>query len=197
MIEFPDYRRATNAAYDVLQYYDGTFPEIKILTIIKRYPNIKICSYSCAAQKLNVSHSEFTYQYASSEQGFTVADRPNNRYIIYYNDFKDTTTTKFTLAHELGHIILGHTNDNEIADKEANCFARNLLCPIQIIIGFQLETVSDYTNCFHISEPMAVASICNKKSDEYYITKQNYDSIDEKVYCYMVGCTPAELYGYA
>ena len=175
MIEFPDYRRATNAAYDVLQYYDGTFPEIKILTIIKRYPNIKICSYSCAAQKLNVSHSEFTYPY----------------------DFKDTTTTKFTLAHELGHIILGHTNDNEIADKEANCFARNLLCPIQIIIGFQLETVSDYTNCFHISEPMAVASICNKKSDEYYITKQNYDSIDEKVYCYMVGCTPAELYGYA
>lgn len=39
--------------------------------------------------------------------------------------------------------------------------------------------------------------IGGKGSDEYYITARNYNLIDEKIYCYMVGCTPAELYGYA
>lgn len=197
MIEFPDYKRATNAAYDVLQYYDSTFPEIKVFCIIRKFTNIKICPYSNAAKKMKITHNEFTYQYASSEYGFTVADYYSNKFLIYCNDLKDDTTIKFTLAHELGHIVLGHTEDNEITNKEANCFARNLLCPIQIIDGFQLETVSDYIECFHISEPMAKASIGNKKSDEYYITAHNYDLIDEKIYCYMVGCTPEELYGYA
>lgn len=196
MIEL-DYRSATNAAYNVLQYYDGTFPEIKIFCVIKKFSNIRICPYSIVAQRMRVSLKDFTYQYTSSEHGFTVADYRKNRFIIYYNDQKDGKTIKFTLAHELRHIILRHTDDNETANREANCFARNILCPIQIVDNLQLKTISDYIECFRISEPMARAAIGNKGSDEYYITARNYNLIDEKIYCYMVGCTPAELYGYA
>lgn len=197
MIDLPDYERATNAAYNVLKDYDGTFPEIKVFYFISKFSNIRICYYSYAAAKIGITHNDFTYKYASSEHGFTVADYDNNRFLIYYNNLKDRSTIKFTLAHELGHIVLGHKEDNEVANKEANCFARNFICPIPIIDGLSLETVSDYAKCFHISEPMAIACVGNRKSDEYYITKNNYNLIDEKLYCYMVGCTPAQLYGYA
>lgn len=196
MIDYPDYKLATNAAYYVLQDYEGKLPEIDVFYILSKFKNIKLCSYSNAAKKMGVTHNEFTYEYASSEHGFTVADYNNNRYIIYYNDWKDETTIKFTLAHELGHIILQHKKDNQIAKKEADCFARNLIYPIPVSDGLSLKSVSDYAKCFHISEPMAIACIGNRKSDQHYITKNNYDLFDEKVYCYMSGCTPAELFGY-
>lgn len=196
MTDCPDYKRATNAAYNVLQNYDGKFPEIDIFNILKMFNNVRLCSYSRAAEKIGITHNEFAYQYASSEHGFTAAKYSNNRFIIYYNDWKDETTVKFTFAHELGHIILRHTEDNHVSKKEADCFARNLLCPVPVSNGFNLETISDYAKCFRISEPMAAACIGNRKSDEYYITTHNYNLIDEKVYCYMADCTPMELYGY-
>lgn len=81
--------------------------------------------------------------------------------------------------------------------REANCFARNILCPVQIVKECQLSTPQDYMECFDISEPMAKAAIGNFKSDMYYISNALYNNINDKIYCYMTGCTLAELYGYA
>lgn len=196
MIDFPDYKRATNAAYDILQNYNGGFPVIDIFFIISAFKNLKICSYTDAAKKMGMSHNEFTYQYASSEHGFTVANYKNNKFIIYYNNWKDEKTLRFTLMHELGHIRLGHENDDCISDREANCFARNILCPVQIIEEFKLSTPKDYVECFNISEPMAKAAIGNFKSDSYYISNDLYNNVNDKIYRYMTGYTLAELYGY-
>lgn len=194
MIDFPDYERATNAAYNVLQNYNYVFPKIDVNYILSLHPNIKMCSYSKAAKKLGITHNEFTYCYASSEHGFTVLDPKHDRFIIYYNNLKDTKTIRFTLAHELAHITLEHRADNEITNREANCFARNLLCPVQIIKECKLSTPQDYMECFDISEPMAKAAIGNFKSDMYYISKDLYNNVNDKIYCYMTGCTLAELY---
>ncbi len=141
-----------------------------------------MCSYSDAAKRLGVTHNEFAYQFASSEYGFTVADYANDKFIIYYNDWKDEKTIRFTLAHELGHIKLRHSNDNEVANKEANCFARNILCPVQIIKQFGLSTPEEYANCFGISMPMAQASLKNRSSDFYYVSKELYNKINDKIY---------------
>lgn len=197
MTDFPDYERATNAAYNVLQNYNYIFPKIDVYYILDKYKNIKLCTYSKAAKNLEVTHNIFAYDIASSEYGYTVAKCINNKFIIYYNNFKDETTIRFTLMHELAHIILQHTEDNDIANKEANCFARNILCPIQIIDEFKLSTVKDYVECFNISEPMAKAAIGHLKSDSYYISKDLYNRVNDNIYCYMTGCTLAELYGYA
>lgn len=197
MIDFPNYERATNAAYIVLQNYNYVFPKIDVGYILSLHPNIKMCSYSKAAKKMGITHNEFTYYYASSEYGFTVADYNKNRFIIYYNDWKDEKTLRFTIVHELGHITLEHETDNETTNREANCFARNLLCPVQIVKEYQLSTAQDYMKCFDISEPMAKAAIGNFKSDMYYISNDLYNNINDKIYCYMTGCTLVELYGYA
>lgn len=195
MITEPDYEYATNAAYNELSHYNGRFPQIDIYELIFQSGNIILKSYTQAANYLKCSHNEFTYKISQSEYGFTVSNFKTGTHIIYFNNLKDEKTIRFTLAHEYGHIVLGHTVDNKVTDKEANCFARNILCPVQLIEEFKLSTVEDYTECFGISEPMAKASLAHFKSDSYYITRQNYITVNNKIYSYMTGYALAEKYG--
>ncbi|MBQ8074896.1 MAG: ImmA/IrrE family metallo-endopeptidase [Oscillospiraceae bacterium] len=68
----------------------------------------------------------------------------NDAMILYNEKRTPPLRIRFSIAHELGHILLGHhaeedrealsgENDArelyEVQEEEANCFARNLLCP--------------------------------------------------------------------
>lgn len=199
MIE-PDYKRATNAAYELLLEYQSRLPVIDVFSLINLLPKeikVKIYTYTDFSKKIGCTYKEFFYQYASSEHGFTIPKFNENKYIICFNEEKDKKTIRFTIAHEIGHIVLGHRQDNDITNKEANCFARNVLCPVQISDSFGVETEQEYVDCFDISEPMATATIANRNSDRCYITRDNYDKFNDRVYCYFSGYTLAELYGYA
>lgn len=195
MTDFPDYCRATNAAYEILQKYKGDFPCVDVYQLLSSLPNVAIFTYSAMANKLNVSFREFYSNFASSNHGFTIYDTQKNKYLVCYNEFKDNTTVKFTLAHELAHIILKHNEDNERTDKEANCCARNIICPIPIVNNYQLKSVYDYMSCFNISKPMAKAAIDLAENDNYNITRQNYNAVDELAYFNISGYSPYELYG--
>ncbi|MBQ8859491.1 MAG: ImmA/IrrE family metallo-endopeptidase [Clostridia bacterium] len=61
--------------------------------------------------------------------GLTV--RRDGQYVILYNDqVKNERRRAFTLAHEVGHILLSHAGEQpEVEEKEANAFAAALLCP--------------------------------------------------------------------
>ena len=196
MITEPDYEYATNAAYIELSYYNGCFPQIDILELLSEAGDIALKSYSQAARFLKCSHNDFTYKIAQSEYGYSVTDWKRGYHIIYFNNFKDDRTVRFTLAHELGHIRLHHIEDNDISDREANCFARNLLCPIQLVKEFGLSSVKEYEECFNISEPCAKAAFAHSVSDFHYITPKNYQVVGDKIYSYMTGYSLAELYGY-
>ena len=165
MTQRPDYELATNAAYQELKHYEGNFPKIDVFELLHRDKNILLKSYTQAADFLSCSHNEFAYNIAQSEHGFTVTDIDSDKHIIYFNNLKDKKTIRFTLMHELGHIRLHHVTDNSISNREANCFARNILCPIQLVEGFNLTTAKDYAECFGVSLPMAEASLANYQSD--------------------------------
>ena len=50
--------------------------------------------------------------------------------IIFYNDEIESEERKrFTIAHEIGHIVLRHKGYSEINEKEADAFAAQLLLP--------------------------------------------------------------------
>lgn len=199
MIE-PDYKRATNAAYELLLDYHSRLPVIDVFSLVDLLPGkikAKVYTYTEFSEKIGCTYKEFFLQYASSEHGFTIPYFNENKYIICFNEGKDEKAIRFTIAHEIGHIVLGHRQDNDVTNKEANCFARNVLCPVQISDGFGVETEQEYVNCFDISEPMATATIANRKSDKYYITRENYNRFNDHVYCYFSGYTLAELYRYA
>mgnify|MGYP001577598842 CR=1 FL=1 len=78
----------------------------------------------------------------SRVSGFFDADSKT----IYVNINDSLTRQNFTIAHELGHYILGHDtkeygvllrfpelNAKEDVEKEANCFAANLLVPEKML----------------------------------------------------------------
>ena len=45
----------------------------------------------------------------------------------------DATAKRFALAHELGHILLGHRENAAAEEAEADCFAQQLLCPAPVL----------------------------------------------------------------
>ncbi len=196
MINAPDYRKATNAAYEVLTKYNGGYPHINIFAILFMFPKIKVHTYSELAFRLGVSIGELLSKYTESDLGFTVYDKIKGRWLIYYNNTKCETTIRSTLAHELGHIVLLHSEDNDTTNKEANCFARNILCPVPMRDELHLTTLDDYCSAFDISDRMAQVVIDRNSNDSYYITKENYDAVNDNAYCYFTGYTLAELYGY-
>ncbi len=61
--------------------------------------------------------------------------------IIGYNDKKHIHRKRFTVAHEIGHLIMGHTQSNYDFDPEskdpreieANQFAAELIMPIKML----------------------------------------------------------------
>ncbi len=197
MSECSNYYRATNAAYELLKMYDGDYPQIDIWYILFKFrKNISVHKYSEVARRMGISVWEFINDYAESDLGYTVYDPGKRRCIIYYNDMKCETTIRFTLAHELGHILLDHTFDSEAHDREANCFARNVLAPVPVRDGYKLEAVDEICECFNISDRMANVVIDLNSSDHYYITKDNYDIISDRAYINISGMSLAELYGY-
>lgn len=195
MSRIPDYSTATNKAYEILSQVHPFRLETDIYMILSSFSTIVLHTYTDLAQRFNISFEE-VLETVSSEYGFTSRNRRTGKNEIYYNDRKDSSTIKFTLAHELGHIVLGHTKDDDISRKEASCFARNLLCAVPIIDELDIQTVGDLIYVFEVGEPMAQVSLNYFDSDRYYIKKDLYDSIRAQTYAYMSGYSSvAELYG--
>lgn len=196
MNSFPDYNRATNAAYEILREYHGRYPQIDVYELLVSNKNVKVHTYSEMAKRMEMTFSEYL-AFCGSDDGFTAFNKISGKWIVFYNDMKSERTVRFTLAHELGHIVLRHDDDDDpISQREANCFARNILCPAPLRDGFNLKTVSDYCECFNVSEFMAEATLGHNSSDFYYISKDNYNAINDNAYFYLAGYTPADLYGY-
>lgn len=196
MNDQPDYYLATNKAYEVLKHYGGGYPQIDVMYVIVVMfgDKITIHTYSEIAKRFGISTWDFARNYAESEMGFTVYNKNTERYEILYNDLKSETTIRFTLAHELGHITLGHKEDNEAHNKEANCFARNFLSPLPVRDEYKLKTVDEYRNCFNISDYAARTALDKTETDRYYITDGNYNDISREAFIYITGYDPYEYF---
>lgn len=69
-------------------------------------------------------------------------------YIILYNNrVRSHGRRSFTLAHEIGHIILGHEDDGPVQEAEANHFAAQLLLPAALV--WELLEHSGFTLSAH------------------------------------------------
>jgi len=58
-----------------------------------------------------------------SNDGFTILDKENRQYKIFYNDLMPDEKIRFTIMREIGHIMLDHKKLNKKNEKEANIFA--------------------------------------------------------------------------
>lgn len=92
--------------------------------------------------------------------GFSV--QMQGKYYIFYRDDMIPGRIRFTVAHELGHIILGHLEretqaarncgfqrDNAPNEQMANLFASRLLAPDCVLLAL------------NVSSPYCISKLCN------------------------------------
>ena len=85
-----------------------------------------------------------------SEDGFS-AEKNSGEWYIYYNDEKEYGRINNTIMHEIGHIILDHSEDSELAEKEVKFFAKYALVPTVLVHKLELDNPYDISNIFEIS----------------------------------------------
>lgn len=89
----------------------------------------------------------------------------NDEIFIGYNKNHHPNRQRFTVAHEIGHLIMGHTSVNnnptpenkDIEEMEANQFAAELLMPLEFIkkdIDTGLKDVPLIAKKYNVSEEM-------------------------------------------
>lgn len=97
-----------------------------------------------------------------SEDGFCV-EKTEGEWYIYYNDKIDYGRINNTIMHEIGHIVLDHSEDSELAEKEVKFFAKYALAPPALIHKLHLNNPKDIADIFEISFEAARYAYC------YYI----------------------------
>lgn len=99
-----------------------------------RVSQVPICPYALASSlgirlaaysSLNKFKMEACFEF--SNEGFTLDDT------IYYNDSMYEKRTRFTIMHEIGHIMLNHSEESDVTEEEANFFAKYILAPPVLI----------------------------------------------------------------
>lgn len=145
-MEYGKYKEARNAAWQCLIDYKIDRLPVKISDVAKK-SNISIIKNS-VVNILQSAQSGMTYF-----QG--------DKFFIVYNDNEPSERCRFTVAHELGHIFLGHilletpkyrtfayTDENESA---ANIFARDLLAPACVLHELKVLDANGISNLCNIS----------------------------------------------
>lgn len=174
MNHIPNYRKATNAAYRLLA-------KRKSLTLTT---NVMSIAEDLIENCIVITYGQACYLYGStrdllsrvSEFGFSCIQ--GKRRIILYNEEAPLGCIRFTIAHEIGHAVLEHLDEDDPgAEKEANCFARNLLCPVPVVYGLGLNAPQEFVQVFTVTEPMARVTLDRTKSDKYYIEDELWEQI--------------------
>lgn len=148
--DIPDYDLATNKAYEVLLKLHISSLPVDVQTILNNFSNVKLVTYTAFCKRFSISKSDF-FAMGVSSYGFTFR-KPHDS-IVLYDDCQDECIIRFTLAHELGHLYLLHMKEDQKSNREANCFARNFLCPIPVVNSWGLNSVEDYVDIFNVSPP--------------------------------------------
>lgn len=116
-----------------------------------------------------IIESKRTLLFKQSEDGFFVEKTDGSTY-IYFNDQKDYGRVNHTLLHELGHIVLRHTEESDLADAEASFFAKFALVPPVLVHKLKLDNAADIANTFNVSYEAACYAL------NYYHKWRRYGS---------------------
>ena len=173
----PNYSIAVNRALETLLRCGQFTAPVRLKQVIACFDNICLIKHSDMADRLGISVEEYASEYANSIYAMSFFQKSTSRYMIVYNDRLDERILRFTLAHELGHYILKHKTDNDTSKKEANCFARNLLCPAPFIDAIECKGTLDYCKYFQVTPSMAEISINYRNSDFYYAEDYLYNNL--------------------
>ena len=128
---------------------------------------IKVADIAKQAGIMVLKYSELDKNRLSDGESGATFFEDDTIYIVY-RDTESKERCRFTIAHELGHIFLGHKligdkisrkfdlSKPEI-EQEADIFASRLLAPACVLWGLNLHTAKEIAAVCNISMPAAQA----------------------------------------
>lgn len=130
----PDYDKAATIAAQTLISQGICRLPVKPEEIIPTVSNCVLVPYADVARVVNVSRDDLLIMFDPAKDAVTYVlnlSNGNHYYVVAYNQRKPFDRMRFTLAHELGHILCGHIGIKEetVREEEADHFARHLLAP--------------------------------------------------------------------
>lgn len=184
--EKPDFEKAQNLATELLLKQSNNSLMIDVRKFKFDIPIvIDTMQHYCY-----VTHSSFNNYVCDEYSGSYVLKLKNGLHLILYDDSNNCLERKhWGIAHEVGHIYLGHENDSRKEEIEAHFFAAQLLTP-EILIRYALKckgklTTLDIYNNFNVSYQSAhkrVHTLNNKMvfyNDNDKLLLKKYKSIVE------------------
>ena len=155
-MNYDDYKRARDLSWRVLLNTGTRELPVKVSRICRGY-GVTLRSYQVGAPLIRELGLEAQ---CDISDGFTV--RSGNRCYVFYNMEQPPGRVRFTIAHELGHVLLGHLGDGELTvynresssenapeEHTANVFASRLLAPACVLHALGAVT------------PEQIAAVCD------------------------------------
>ena len=100
----------------------------------------------------SLAPSKLTKAYGLSFDGFYLEPGDGKEY-IFYNDSQGYERTNMTILHEIGHCVLGHPDDmdSDEAEAEANFFAKYAAAPPPLVNKINPSCPEEIAEVFNIS----------------------------------------------
>ena len=140
-------------------------PRIKLARDTARKILVKanISTYPILLKKISEHVDNLYIDGREFEDGLSgVSARYNGKIFIAYNKDHAMVRNRFTVAHELGHVLLGHTersvpvelNSKDYYECEANQFAAELIMPLTLLKNAikKYRTVGELAYAFWVSK---------------------------------------------
>lgn len=167
---------------------DSRYEEIK-QAVVKMFADYEVSCVPISgfeiAKKMGVKVIPYSARPESVQQlmrkesmdGFSI-EREDGGWYIFYNDDDEHDYGRInnTIMHEVGHIVLDHSEDSELAEKEVKFFAKYALAPPALIHKLKLDDAQDIADIFEISYEAAGYAL------NYYNKWLNYGGVYYKDY---------------
>lgn len=172
-----DYNKINYTVQKVLVEKCNMIFPVNILQLISQFPNIHLTTYKEFNSTIAISLGKTAEQISS--EAFSA--KTSTGFIIFYNDntsLKIPRRIRFSLAHELGHILLGHFDTyegflprngfgvvNSQIEGEADVFASEFLCPTCLTNPNWSQNFIE--SLFDVSGSVAKYTLQNKKKNPW------------------------------
>lgn len=174
MVAGKDFTRMDKLALEFLSDYNlYTFP-LDIFKIATDILNAKLVFYS----SLNYEQLKFIKSKDPLDKGYTIIEQLSNgtkRYIIFLNDYNCPARQRYTLAHEIKHILCEDINFNEDEEILADYFAKVLLAPKCVVLENNYSTLEDIMIHFGLSEEASINYLNAINNRKYFYERELFD----------------------